>query len=208
MRFLRRRKFLVKKKLQLSLLVTTLFYLALFVLVVGVALFLPPFLDLEGGGADSRKAMQAATQILYLHGHFWWPVLFTLVFIGLHSIRTSHRFAGALYRFEQVFENVAKGVVPGPVRLREKDYLQEEAQVINRMLEALRTRIHTLQEAQQDLRAAVAGWREVVDRGLRDEAMKRLEDLAAREEELRRRLDCFVVVPGDFGATREVSLPS
>ncbi|MEZ4652959.1 MAG: hypothetical protein R3E12_04940 [Candidatus Eisenbacteria bacterium] len=89
--FLRRRQFLVYKHLQLGLLFFALGEVLFFAFVVGAALFLPPAAHVWTEAADSRGAIDAATQLLQLHSSFWPAAGLALIAITLHSIFATHR---------------------------------------------------------------------------------------------------------------------
>ena len=78
--------------------------------------------------------------------------MLALIFlIGLHFYRVFQRFIGPIYRFSAVFTQIADGNLISPLHLRKNDYLQEEMDEINRMLELLSDRIG---HAQQDINQA------------------------------------------------------
>jgi hypothetical protein len=137
-RLLRRRNFVVNRPLQISILLTSLGYVALLVLVISVALFAPLIIQLRHPDYESTETTDAALRILYLHQVYWLPVLLTLLFIALHSVRTSHRIAGPMYRFRRACESMKKLVLPAPVRLRKYDYFRPEMDTVNSMIEAWR----------------------------------------------------------------------
>ena len=158
----RRTRFVVDTKLQFSVLLITLGYVGFLLLVVSVSLFAPLVFQLRhaGSGAVSAEASSAALSILYLHDRFWLPALLALAVIVLHSLRTTHRIAGPLYRFRRVFEAVRDGVLPKPVRLRKGDYLGAEMDAINGTLASLRGRIGQAQKEAEKLHQSIARYRE------------------------------------------------
>src|SRR5262245_57738874 len=104
MKFLRRRKYIVNKKLQYSLLFFSVLYLVTFIAVVGSVLFVPLMLQLDQENMSFEATLHAADQLLYLHANFWPAVAVFLVIICLHSIYISHKIAGPLYRFNTIFK--------------------------------------------------------------------------------------------------------
>lgn len=156
MLFFRRRKFVVNRPLQYELLAISIFYVILFTLVLGCTLFLPVILELHRAEGFSEEALTAANQMLYLDAHFWPAVLLSVVLIALHSIRTSHRIAGPLYRFSAVFREIEQGRLPDPISLRKGDYLQTDAEAINRMIDSLRDRMEQVRASEDLLREVVA----------------------------------------------------
>ena len=158
---LRRRTFVVNRKLQFGILLTSLSYVLLLVVVVSTTLFAPLVLQLNSPDRNSTETSDAAIRLLYLHDTYWPPVLLTLVAIALHSVATSHRIAGPLYRFRRVCEAMTAGVVPRPVTLRNGDQLQAEMAAVNAMLEPWRTLSADAQRDAAALQEAVARYHEL-----------------------------------------------
>lgn len=146
MLILRRRTFVVNRKLQFSILLTSLSYVLLLVVVVSTVLFAPLVLQLSQPDTNPTETSDAALRILYLHENYWLPVLLTLLAIALHSVATSHRIAGPLYRFRRVCEAMATGVVPRPVTLRKGDHLRADMDAVNAMLDTWRTQVTQAQQ--------------------------------------------------------------
>jgi hypothetical protein len=160
-KWLRRRQFVVDSKLQFSVLLITLGYVGFLLLVVSLSLFGPLVFKLRNVGLEppSDEVVSAALAILYLHQRFWLTILLALVVIVLHSLRTTHRIAGPLYRFRRVFESVTRGVFPKPAKLRKGDYLTPEMEVINRMVTTLGGRIGQAQREAERLHQSLAAYR-------------------------------------------------
>jgi methyl-accepting chemotaxis protein len=70
---------------------------------------------------------------------------------GLLSFFVTHRFAGPLYRFQQVTERIAAGDLSIRVKLRKGDDLLELEEAMNRALAVLEENIHEAQRLQRDL---------------------------------------------------------
>ncbi len=159
MLILRRRRFLINYRLQLSILLTSLSYVGLLILVVSVTLFAPLIIHLRHADYDSAESSDAALRILYLHETYWLPVLLTFVAIALHSVRTSHRIAGPLYRIRRVCEAMSAGILPKPARLRKSDHLGPEMDVVNGMLDSWRGLIAKTQADAAALHESLASCR-------------------------------------------------
>jgi methyl-accepting chemotaxis protein len=194
MHFFRRRKFIINKDLQFSLLTISIFYLLLFLVVIGSILFIPVMMELDRVDYASDQAVQAASKILYLHSKFWPAVIFALLVIGLHSIRTSHKIAGPLYRFDRLFETVKEGNLSEKVRLRKGDYLLNEMENINEMLESLKIRVQEIKDAQSGLNEAISECKDVVSHASKDEISKRMNDITEKGDQLGEKLAYFKLV--------------
>lgn len=130
----RRRRFFIDKRLQGRLLLTSFAHVGIVAAVFGCVLFLPPIVGMLTHADDSDAALQAAQQLLYLHGRFWPAAVLALLLVSLDSVRVSHRIAGPVFRFRETLRRLRDGEAVGEIRLRESDLLQELADDLNEML--------------------------------------------------------------------------
>jgi hypothetical protein len=194
MRFFRRRKFIIDKKLQYSLFFISLTYAALFFLVFALSLFVPLTIIMDTHGETEMTATQAATIFLFLHENIWLPGLIGLLAIGFHSIRTSHKIAGPLYRFNTVLKSVKQGVIPAPMdSLRKGDYLHGEFELINQMLETLRENIKDIRTADSSLNKSISLCMNGTDHMTKEELLEKLKDIAGKEERLGKKIGYFTI---------------
>jgi methyl-accepting chemotaxis protein len=191
MRFFRRRKFIVNRDLQMALLRNSFLYAFLFVLVIGEVFFVPLMAELTDAESPSETSVQVANQIQYLYTYFWPAVIFAMILILLHSIRASHKVAGPLYRFKVVLEALKEGEISPPIHIRKGDYLQQEAELINQVLESLRQNLKGLQQAQVQLNQALSGYRRELGQNLSTEEKQRVRDLTEKADQLADRLRYF-----------------
>jgi hypothetical protein len=193
-RWFRRKKFVINKKLQFRFLLIILCYVGIFVLVIFASLFAPLILQLRHADVTSVEASEAALRILYLHDKFWLPVFFTLIAIALHSLHTTHKIAGPLYRFRLIFDAIKAGALPKPARLRASDYLHPELNVINGMLEALRERIGQMQRDAEKLHETLSRYGELSNQTHRDATADGLwDEIIGREKQLHETLKGFEI---------------
>jgi hypothetical protein len=192
-RILRRRKFVVNRKLQLKLVIISFSYVILFCAVMGTYLFIPLMMELDQSEIGSARALLATNRILYLHEKFWPALLLSLFVIGCHSIFISHKIAGPLHRFNLTFKAIKEGIIPSPIRLRRGDYLYSEMENINQMLEGLRDKLTELQETQTHLNRSIIKCKDTVSHSSMNELIKEMEDLVEEGKKLEEKLGCFKV---------------
>jgi hypothetical protein len=147
-RFRRRRRFLLDRELQLSLVGVSLAHALFALCLAAVCLFGPAAFTMLRSDPSSADGQDAARTILYLHRLYWPAGLLALIAVCLDSIRVSHRIAGPLYRFRHVLEDVCNGR-SAHVRLRRGDFLQREADRINLALSELDRRRGLQAESQE-----------------------------------------------------------
>jgi methyl-accepting chemotaxis protein len=193
MSILRRRKFVINKSLQYSLLFVSLFYAILFLVVVGAALFIPLMVELGKAEEFSEKSLQTANLILYLHSNFWPAVLLSLIFIALHSISTSHRIAGPFYRLNIVFRAMKEGSLPRPIQLRKGDYFFPEIELFNQMIEKFRGKVTEVQGAQIQLSEAISECSKVTSHASKEEIIEHVNKITEKGNQLADRVRYFKI---------------
>jgi methyl-accepting chemotaxis protein len=193
-RILKRRSFVVYRKLQITLVIMSFSYVILFCVVMGAYLFIPLMMELDNSDMGSAGALLATNRILYLHEKFWPALLLSLFVIGCHSIFISHKIAGPLYRFNLIFKAIKEGTVPAPIRLRRGDYLHREMENINQMLEGLRDKLTELQETQAHLNRSIIKCNDTVSHSSKNELIKEIEDLVEEGKKLEENLGYFKVI--------------
>ena len=150
-RFLTRRNFLVNRRLQLGLLKAHLILFSAAIGFVAVGMFAPLVIELNGTGDENRDGLFAANAMLYIHEHLWVIMGFTTLFLCLGLLRLSHKIAGPLYRFRSAVAGLARGEARSAIRLRRGDYLTEEAEQLNRLLQEIGDRSALVRKAGADL---------------------------------------------------------
>lgn len=182
MKFFRRHKYLVDWKLQVTLLLISIGYILFFIAILVAVLFLPLVVRLNSGGETAWQGYEAASQVLFLHKRLWIAFIPGLLAIAIHSIATSHRIAGPLYRFRQVMASMRDGTIPKSARLRKGDFLQREMKAINEMLESLCLRLSDINKAEASLSECIKDC--VQKPGDRQELISRLDQIKQRSDNL------------------------
>ena len=160
----RRRRYLISR-LQVRILLHLLLYAAAFVGGVALLVFLPVALEMNDPDAPAQQQAKASAAFLALDSRVW-PAVFALTcLIGSHAVLLTHRVAGPLYRFRQVMRDAARGDLSLRARIRRKDLLHDEADVLNELLETLDRRNVRASRTLQELRGALAELDGLVDSG-------------------------------------------
>jgi methyl-accepting chemotaxis protein len=143
---LRRRRFLVHG-IQRKYIFLSLVPLIISSFLIIVFLFVP--LDVLLYSSASPAAREAIVQDLRALGFRIWPAIFVAMLVSTFlSVFVTHRFAGPLYRFHQVVEQIAAGDLSTGFKLRKGDDLVELETALNRAIESLAA---TMQEAYRPL---------------------------------------------------------
>jgi len=145
-----RRYHIVNKSLQYRFLITILIYGFITVAFLSVYIFVPEIMKLQDQSVSFEARAAAADRILVFHSRIWPAAIALICFLGLHSIIFFHRVVGPLYRFRLTFEQVRSGDLSSRVKIRRKDYLHQDEEVLNEMIEMLAGKLETIQLASLD----------------------------------------------------------
>jgi methyl-accepting chemotaxis protein len=188
----RRKRHVIHRGLQYRFAAICIAYVLVFVVILSLALFLPVILDLHASADNPERALRAADRLLYLHDTFWLVVVVSLLAIGLHAVRLSHRIAGPLYRYRRIFESLVEGNILDPIIPRKGDYLLEETGALNRMLEKLRSGVKDLRESHFRLSEEVQLLASLGEDGNAEEVLKQVSGIFERIKETDEQLSRFL----------------
>ena len=130
------RSFFINKKIQLRIATTNLMYMVLVVLVVVFSILAPFYLDIFQPSELCRQYLSAKIFIVLLE-RLAITVVVLLLVAFIHQIIMSHKFCGPLVNFVNSFQRLKKGDLTRKIYLRRYDFLKDEAQHLNDMIDGL-----------------------------------------------------------------------
>lgn len=138
----------INKGLQFRVIITSMLYMFL-VMVVSIGLVLSPLMYDMIASTDIAVQYKAAQTFLVIAKRLMpsTMVLFSLYFI--HQLIITHRVCGPLVNFTNTFGCIANGELTRKVYLRNGDYLKNEADEINNMIDGLADHVRSI-KANQD----------------------------------------------------------
>ena len=145
-REIRRKKYIINKKIQIKYAVLSIAMLILYTLLLLIALFGPPIFLLNSPDATLAVRAEAASSVLLINSYLWPGIGVIILMFGALSIFITHRMAGPIYAIEKVFSRIADGDVTARVRLRKRDDLHELGRAINSMLDKQAVTLSDLNE--------------------------------------------------------------
>jgi len=157
------------------LVLATLSMSAIFMFVAGAITFAPAVVRLEFGNDSLDEIAVLTKEILQIHAVVWPVVLACLIAVTFTSLFLFNRMTEPLFRFMRIFEGIRQGDLPGPIKLRDRDYLKRETKALNEMTAELRSRIAAIKSSHQVLSCSIEEVEEVVSQ---DEPA-RIADLVA-----------------------------
>lgn len=149
-----RKIYFIEKQLQTKYIVITILLLVIYTVLFVFILIFPYIIPLTLDYPLEEQA-KAARMLLALHKSIW-PALITVILImGAVSIRITHKFAGPIYRFKRILNEVAGGNLDITVKLRAKDDLKDLAEGLNLVIGELRGFVRTLQADHEAISACI-----------------------------------------------------
>ncbi len=148
----RRRRYFVNPRIQGPLLLHALGYSFFFMVLMAFGIFSPLVSQLDGTPVNQPNPFWSpAYSLLYLHTHFWPLDIGGLLLIAIHSIFSSHRMAGPLFRLSALFRSMKEGEIPTRQVIRKRDFLHPEFEEFNAMVAAWKDRIEKAKRQVQRL---------------------------------------------------------
>jgi methyl-accepting chemotaxis protein len=141
---------------RLHLVITSVVVAGAYGLVIAAATFAPLVSQLNRGELDRNALLGVADTILYLHATYWPLVAGMLVATIASALILFRRMTSPLVRFVAAFDAVARGEVPPTITIRNADYVQDEADSLNRMLSGLGERAAARERAVAQIEEALA----------------------------------------------------
>jgi methyl-accepting chemotaxis protein len=193
-----KRKRLIVDNLQYRLLIAGVIYFAVVVFIFACGIFVPVILQLEKDGVASYEAQVAAHQFLVLHERIWPPMILAFALLIVHSVLTSHKIAGPLYRIRGVLKSVGGGDLTQKIKLRKKDYLKKDADNVNAAIDSLREKIERLQNHSDEANTHLTE----LKRSLQSDSA---ESVRRQTDRLTADIDGLVQCLGEFQTRRDTS---
>jgi methyl-accepting chemotaxis protein len=190
MRSVRRKKYVIDKRLQYRLLGYNAIYFFITVVALSLALFLPLIFAISDPSLSPRQQAEVAGKILYLHSYLWPALLLILVILGFHSVLMSNKIAGPLYRFRATLQRIIEGDISEPFRIRKADLLISEQTKIDEMISMLQSRIGRIQEEQAAMGALLG---QIRDMELSAEAKAAFGQIEEHYERMKKEVGTFKI---------------
>lgn len=201
-----RRRRRVIGRVQRRLLGAYVLHVTLLVLVFHLAAFGPALIDLWSGDSSGHARDAIATQLEAFQKHIWPALGLLLSVVALHAVAVTHRVAGPLVRIHRCLRDVGEGDMSARVRIRRRDYLWLEAQVLNDMLDHLTERVERAERGADRAEALLDSARRS-ERGTviipREILIEQVEALISTVRDIRRRRPAVEAAPEESPAVDE-----
>lgn len=128
------RSYFINKNVQLRMAITNLIYMLLVVSIIILAVLVPFYYDIFHSSELCRQYLSAKVFIIVLE-RFAIALGGLLIVAFIHQIIITHKFCGPLVNFMNSFKKMSKGDFTRRIFLRRYDFLHDEAQQVNEMVE-------------------------------------------------------------------------
>lgn len=150
----KRRRLLVDRRLQGSIVSHALTAMA-FALLVGIAGAIVPLIwQLSDGGSADHEG--PGIIMCYLHERFWPIALISALIVAGSALHFSHRIAGPLVRVRRYLRRLGDGEIPPALQTRRRDFLKNEVECLNFATDGIARRIAAVHRAQHAVELAFA----------------------------------------------------
>lgn len=207
-KMLMRRKYIIDRKVQYSLLVRTMAFVAFMLLIVSAGLYIPLLIEMRRTAGEQDLSYETSIAMLFMYERFWPVALFCLAFAAYGTVVLSHRIVGPLVRIKRVMEAVGQGVLPAELRTRHKDYLKVEVDTLNTMVARLVCQVDKIKAANHKLNDSLATCQDHATRYGNDEAQTALATAVKAAEALTEEIEYFrrEEAPADQTSEPEVTV--
>lgn len=145
-----KKNILINKGLQFRIIMMSMLYMFMVMIVTtGVILFQPLYNMFMSSDLNVQYA--AAKTFLILARQLMPAAVCVFVLFFFHHLFVTHRICGPLVNFTHTFRKIAQGDFTRKVVLRKRDYLKQECDVINTMIDGLSDHFKRVQNGQLQL---------------------------------------------------------
>lgn len=144
---------IINKEFQFKIIFYNFIYLFLASLITALIILFPEILKMNSAAVSDIEKYNAATNFIKISGRII-PAIFILFTISfVHMLVFTHRICGPILSFNKGIDEFKKGNIKARINLRKKDFLTEESEKVNEVLdnfviyiESLKADIHSLEE--------------------------------------------------------------
>jgi methyl-accepting chemotaxis protein len=171
-----------RKKFYVHAIQRKYFFLSLVPLVVcgfllAFLVLFPLHLTLWGTATDPEKAATLEKVSAIVGVRIWLAIIISMITSGLLSYFVTNKFAGPLYRIEQILREVTDGNLPTTVRIRRDDDLQDFVGLFDRAFRTISSAMTAVTKHQAQSAKELAELHRKIKAGLNGEILQDLEEI-------------------------------
>jgi methyl-accepting chemotaxis protein len=155
--------------------------------------FIPLNLALQGPSPDLEKVAALGQLQGAGGGRIWLAIFISMAISAIISLFVTHKFAGPLYRIEQILRKVEEGHFPTSVRIRHGDDIQQLAGMLESAFKAIASALKGIQEQQALAAQELAALRRRVQAGSNGDILRGLERIGRSHKEIENILASFKI---------------
>ena len=105
-----------------------------------------PIISIMYQSPDTEMQFQASQFFLLISERLLLALSISLILFSIHQILITHKFCGPITNFSNTFKKIIEGDLTRKIHLRSSDYLKEEAQCINEMIDVVSNTLANIKE--------------------------------------------------------------
>jgi len=148
------KNYMIMKNVQLKIAVTNLIYMLLLLAVIVLTILSPLYLDIFQSMELCNQYFSAKIFIILLE-RLAYSLVILLILAFIHQIVITHKICGPLVNFTNTFKKISEGDLTRKIFLRRHDFLQNEANQVNEMIDVLSSFVSKMKNENSLLRATL-----------------------------------------------------
>ena len=182
---------IVDKDLQLRIMAYSIIYMICFTMVI-LCIVLYPLISDMIFSPDIEVQNIAARNFLVIAKKIVPALIAVFILFAIYQLIITHRICGPLVNFTNTFSRIAEGNLSQKVHIRKHDYLKEECEHINQMIDGLARIIERVTDDHKNLKAHLEGIViDVTDPAIKEKIGKALDIIKADVEYVNKSLGYF-----------------
>lgn len=165
------KNYLLSNDVQLRIVIPNLLWMLLVIFATVGVILSPLMMDMFLSN-DIEIQYRAAITFLSFIKRLVPTIIAVFVLVFLHQIMITHRICGPLVNFSKTFKRLAEGDFTRKVEIRADDYMKEDCQKINQMIESLSFTVTRVRISNEKLIESI------------DKIKKRVDDIKTRDQVL------------------------
>jgi methyl-accepting chemotaxis protein len=148
------RNLLIRKEIQLELVLLNLFLMAVSAGVIILVVLTPVYDGFQS--SDNVWVQHVSAKLFLLITDRLLVSVGAILALGMvYTLIISHRFCGPLANFCHTFQRISQGDLTRKVNLRRYDFLKHEAEQINDMIDGLSLRLDVIRQEQHAIKSKI-----------------------------------------------------
>lgn len=151
------KNFVINKEFQFKVIFYNFIYLFSASVITAIIILFPEIIKMNSSAVSDIEKYHAATNFIKISARTI-PAIFALFTISfVHMLILTHRICGPIISFNKSIDEFKKGNIKARINLRKKDFLTQESENVNEVLENFSNYIESLKDDIENLEKKAEG---------------------------------------------------